>query len=237
MAGVTLIRGRRLPSSTLSPMDRLAFWTGRYAFKTALTADAVLGAQLVWRHRSVWMAVALGGIVTVLLRGWGVDGLASGWPPPFLTAGALAAVAGSRVLARGGALELAGFSPVHPGIVVAGRFLGAVGLVAPVAFVWAVLGNPAASAEPQAWFRVELVSLALVAVSMGLTVLVGPILAAASLVSGLLLVTLTPLGLKPLFQPNPGGGWVSTVLFGVIVMSFGLAVSAFGVELKGRSDG
>lgn len=103
-----------------------------------LKAEAVLAVQLVSRHRATRLAVLL---VLLLIAAVAAGEAASAGGRirvVLVAAGTLGAVAGSRLLAPGGALAAARMSAADWWLAPTGRLLGAVCIVAPVGFVGVV---------------------------------------------------------------------------------------------------
>lgn len=104
----------------------------------ALKAEIILAIQLVTRHRAFRMTAALCGLALLGNRVAAARPLESAWA----VAGALGAVAGSRVLSRGAALASARLAAA-PFRSVAGRFIGVMAVIAPLTAVGAaVAGTP-----------------------------------------------------------------------------------------------
>lgn len=103
-----------------------------------LKAEVVLAVQLVSRHRATRLAVLLVLMLIAAVAAGDGSGVAGRIRVVLVAAGTLGAVAGSRLLAPGGALAAARMSAGDWWLAPAGRLLGAVCIVAPVCFVGVV---------------------------------------------------------------------------------------------------
>lgn len=129
----------------------------------AFKAEIILAIQLVTRHRAFRLTSGLAGLTVLSLR------LAPNPPAGSVVAvaGALGAIAGSRVLARGPAMASAraAAAPVRS---VIGRFVGVMLVLAPIVMVGGVLvgGGEGTGVTEQATWSVAYAAV-LAAVSMG----------------------------------------------------------------------
>ncbi len=145
----------------------------------ALKAEVVLSVQLITRHRVPRLALLLAGILLLALFEGDPAGVVARQRTVLLIAGSLGAVAGARLLARGGPLGGARCAAAPALLPPVGRLIGALLLVGPVllAVTMATLGSGPVLAGT---VIVALVyAAASVVAAMALTPAVGTSLAAA----------------------------------------------------------
>ncbi|UCF41403.1 MAG: hypothetical protein JSW43_03475 [Gemmatimonadota bacterium] len=168
----------------------------------ALKGEAVLGAQLVVRHRAVRLTALLSLAILVLA-------LAQGGPGSphtlFGVGGCLSAVAGSRLLAPGAALAAARRAAGPWWLAPAGRLAGLLLLLAPVLAVGAAALIPSSGGEA-AFVPLALAALLQAGALGALTLALAPAVGASA--SGMLGLTWALLGgLRPSEMLQLLAGW------------------------------
>lgn len=160
----------------------------------AIKAQAVFAVLVTVRHRTVRLALVLSGVVMVSDAIQRRAGSAPAVGTLFVVAGWLAAVAASRLLAPGAALEAAWRSSGRWWLAPAGRLVGLLTLVVPVTWAAAIL----LATEWGAWAPLlsACAGAALYAAALGAFVLALPPAVGAT-AAGALGVTLAVFGMVP----------------------------------------
>ena len=184
----------------------------RFNLAASLKAEVILAIQLVTRHqapRPVLLLVACLALIT--LRGGPAVTPAAVQRTLLLAAGLLGAVAGSRLLARGGALGAARQAGTWSAVPVVGRTAGALILIGPVLLLICFGLAPESRVMP-----VLLVALLFGAVQVTLAMALAPAIgASAAAAIGFFVAFLDGVGLGDAWELSAwliGGLWVAALV-------------------------